>query len=368
MEIHTFIAESVKDAVDQIRAKLGPEAVVLNVRKNTGEGLTRFFARPRIEVQALLPDISATSTDPLEELKKEMSQIKQCLQERADANSECSPLDGSRSDLEADARGWQVGPLLEQTGLLPVYARHVTRELMRQHGAPAPGFLHQVELAAEVLKSRWRPPCSPAPSNVRLLVGSPGSGKTTCLCKWLAQSVLVKGEAARIWRLDGQTANTAEMLAVYAEVLRVPLDRFQPASYNSSDEILFIDLPGANWRDRASISDLAQRIERLPSPEVHLVLNAAYDVHTLLAQVAAFSALPISSLILSHLDEEPRWGKLWNLLLGTNYSIGHFSAGQNIPGDFELASADKLLTLQFAPKGLDSQPAASIPSHWQTSC
>jgi flagellar biosynthesis GTPase FlhF len=54
----------------------------------------------------------------------------------------------------------------------------------------------------------------------------------------------------------------------------------------------------------------------------------------LLAQIRAFSSLPIEDLILTHLDEEPRWGKIWNIVLGTNYPVRYLSAAQNVPGDF----------------------------------
>ena len=52
----------------------------------------------------------------------------------------------------------------------------------------------------------------------------------------------------------------------------------------------------------------------------------------------------------SHLDEEGRWGKLWNLVLGTNYRVGWLSAGQNIPGTFMAATAQDILSRQFAVK------------------
>jgi flagellar biosynthesis GTPase FlhF len=71
----------------------------------------------------------------------------------------------------------------------------------------------------------------------------------------------------------------------------------------------------------------------------------------LLAQVRAFSALPIDDLILTHLDEEPNWGKIWNLALGAGYAILYFSSGQNIPGDFAEATAEKILARQF-PRSL----------------
>jgi flagellar biosynthesis GTPase FlhF len=80
------------------------------------------------------------------------------------------------------------------------------------------------------------------------------------------------------------------------------------------------------------------------------VLNAAYETSLLLAQVRAFSTLPISDLIMTHLDEESRWGKLWNLALGSGYAIRFLSAGQNIPGEFFDATAERLLARDFPLK------------------
>ena len=88
----------------------------------------------------------------------------------------------------------------------------------------------------------------------------------------------------------------------------------------------------------------------LPESEVHLVVNAAYETPLLMAQVRAFAALPITDIIVTHLDEESRWGKLWNLVLGTNCSLRFLSAGQNIPGEFLTATPDRILAHQFARK------------------
>ena len=57
--------------------------------------------------------------------------------------------------------------------------------------------------------------------------------------------------------------------------------------------------------------------------------------------------LPIEDLILTHLDEEPRWGKIWNIVLGTNYPVRYLSAAQNVPGDFYHAAAERILARQF---------------------
>jgi flagellar biosynthesis protein FlhF len=95
---------------------------------------------------------------------------------------------------------------------------------------------------------------------------------------------------------------------------------------------------------------LCEIIAEFGVPEIHLVLNSAYETNHLLEQVRFFSTLGITDLIVTHLDEESRWGKVWNLVLGTNYSVRSLCDGQNIPGDIKAASPDLLLGRQFAGK------------------
>jgi flagellar biosynthesis GTPase FlhF len=45
--------------------------------------------------------------------------------------------------------------------------------------------------------------------------------------------------------------------------------------------------------------------------------------------------------------EQTRWGKLWNLVLGTNFSIRFLSAGQNVPGEWTPATPEQILARQF---------------------
>jgi flagellar biosynthesis GTPase FlhF len=215
----------------------------------------------------------------------------------------------------------------------------VVEWLRAQHGEVPPGSLaEELRLAREAMIALWPrlESTSTKPEfQVHIFVGPPGVGKTTCLCKLLTQKVLFDGGKAQIWRLDGHVANVAESLSVYGEILGVPVERTRPAELRwEAGESLFIDLPGVAAHDTKVLGDLKSRLNELPAAEVHLVLNAAYEVNTLLAQIRAYANLGISDLVLTHLDEEARWGKLWNLALGTNFSIRWLSSGQNIPGDF----------------------------------
>jgi flagellar biosynthesis GTPase FlhF len=93
-------------------------------------------------------------------------------------------------------------------------------------------------------------------------------------------------------------------------------------------------LPGVECNDSRGLAALREQISALPSPRVHLVLNAAYETSVLFEQYRAFAALKPDDLIFTHLDEERQRVKLWNFVLGTNCSIQFLSAGQKIPGEF----------------------------------
>jgi flagellar biosynthesis protein FlhF len=257
--------------------------------------------------------------------------------------------------------------VLESSGLLPVHAQRVIEQLQSRHGERPPGSLaEELVFARSTLSGLWPalPDAARNDAGVHVLVGPPGAGKTTCLCKWLAQARLIEGRSARVWRLDGATANTAESLSVYCEILGAPAERTWDGNAPRAEaELNFIDLPGVDWRNPAAVRELKQIIDHFeaglrsaergvpnstPGCRVHLVLNAAYEAPLMVAQARAFAALPIEDLILTHLDEEPRWGKIWNVVLGTNYPVRFLSAAQNVPGEFLPATAERILTRQFA--------------------
>lgn len=339
---------------------MGPEAVVLNVRKLPPEGLARLWQKPRIEVTAALHNQAPKSEAPAEalaELRSELAAIKQSLTRHqpsavsrpATPPSEEDPEDATLPNPRRTHL--RIAEVLERSGLLPA---HVHRVLdAARVGPERPGhYSTAAELASvrETLTSLWPPPPSYL-SNCHVFVGPPGSGKTTALCRWLAQTVLIEGRTARVLRLDGQVANTAEALSVLAEVLNVPIERCCPdSSAMPSDESVFVDLPGVTVTDRQALENLSTRLSQLPEPQVHLVLNAAYEQGLLLAQARAFRGFPVTDVILSHIDEDCRWAKLWNLVLGTNYTVGFLSGGQNVPGEFHPPNPEALLGAQFPRK------------------
>jgi flagellar biosynthesis protein FlhF len=341
--------------VAQIRARLGPEAVVLNVRPLPAQGLARLWQKPMIEVLAHRPETPPEPAAPLSqalaEFRQRLDQIEQHVKSPAGKTEAgpAAPLEFAAPIVPLDSGGWRIGEALQKTGLLPLHAQRVLDEVRLRHGETPPASLaEEIGLARAFLAAAWRP-CPPYPEHsVHAVIGPAGSGKTTCLCKWLTQAALVEGRLARVWRLDGATANMAESLTVYCEILHLPSERAWAGGAGPiAEDIGFIDLPGVDWVRPGAIQELGVQLRQFGAPRLHLALNAAYDISVILAQARAFSVLPVEDLILTHLDEESRWGKLWNLVLGAGLPIRYLSTGQNIPGDFCAASAEAILARQF---------------------
>jgi flagellar biosynthesis GTPase FlhF len=324
MEVVQFIARDTTAALAQIHRQLGPDAIVLSVRPMPAQGAARLWSKNgRFEVLAGLPDASTTEESGFP------SQVSQ----------HGDPADISTSNL------WRSVAWLEAMGLLPAHAARLQALLHALHeDSPPPSLEAEWDAVSNALNAFWRTPppfndgCVSRP---HVFVGPPGCGKTTVLCKWLTLATLTEERLARVWRLDDGSANTAEFLTIHCEMLGAPVERFWSPPSNRA-ELLFVDLPGVETHDLQGLASLGNQLDSLPNPHIHLVLNGAYETQTLLSQWHAFAALNPEDLIFTHLDEEVRRVKLWNLVFGTNCTIRFLSAGQKIPGEFRKASPNLL--------------------------
>ena len=389
-----FIADSSADAVAKIRAELGPRAVIVGVSKLPAEGISGLWRKPRIKVLARLPEAepqpdaglsgNALMAAQMAEMRRELGQMRRRIETPAApvqplVLAAASTPDASRFNFEGgllarpqpqtalpvpsglpEPAAGSLKSYLIATGLLPLIAGRVEEEVFQRGRVSGSSPLQEQLAAAErVLERLWREAPGNSRSGLHVFIGPAGSGKSTSICKWLTQAVLVDGAATTVWRLDGATSNTAEFLDVHAEILGVPVERSWPGGSTFGD-IGFIDLPGVDWRDPGAIRELNRHLSQFPRAHVHLVLNFAYETDTMLAQARAFSDCAMQDIIATHVDEDARRGKVWNLVLGTNCPVSFLAAGQNVPGRFEAASVRQILSHQFPLRSRANSGISSV--------
>ncbi len=326
---YRFEAGSAAEAVEVIRARLGSEARVLSVSSKPRRGLARLWASPRFEVVAELPP--PVVPEPREP-------------EPEAAPSGFSPalVDGSRLPALLRRAGFPER-LLGRLEMSPGWTRALSRPL---HEALAD--LHRD------LRAAARPP-RPLPRRAAFL-GSAGVGRTSALCKRLAHEVIERGASGRVWRVEFGRPNPAPLLDVFGEALGVPVEHYAPGfgAPGAGDGFLFADLPALPPRGSSEDAALARFLDAEGFDGRVLVLNAAYEPDALRAAYARGLDHGATHLVCTHLDETPRWGRLWEFLLEGELSPLFLSTGPGLTGEMATDVLGALLarTLPLRKEGV----------------
>lgn len=305
---YRFEAGSAAEAVEVIRGRLGGEARVLSVLSKPRRGLSRLWSGPRFEVVAELPPPPApASVEPESEA----------------APSGFSPaiVDGARLPALLRRAGFPER-LLGRLELSPGWTRALSRPL---HEALA-DLRRDLRAAAR--------PARPLPRRVAFL-GTAGAGRTTALCKRLSHEVIGRGAAGRVWRVEFGRPNPAPLLDVFGEALGVSVEHYAPGfgAPGAGDGFLFADLPALPEAGSAEDRALRTFLDAEGFEGRVLVLNAAYESDALRGAYARGIAHGATHLVFTHLDETPRWGRLWEFVLEGELSPLFLGTGPGLTGD-----------------------------------
>ena len=323
---YKFTVNSAEQAVTLIREKLGPNARVLSVRSVTAAGWRRVFRGPQLEVIAQIdapipvavppPTFSAVSAEPA---------LPAAIPPEAGVNP--------RSGRPPAALG--LAALLRRSGLTEAALGRLQATANWGDWTSMP--LHRA-LAASARQLRQQADARPvrAPLSRAAFLGTPGVGRTTALCKWLAVEVFRRARRGHVVTVEFDRPNPTGPLPVFSEALGVPLAHFpcetRPAVPGG---FVYFDLPGLSPRRPIDNAPLAAWLDQEEITERVLVLNAAYDRAALRDAYAAGRDLGATHLVFTHLDEVPQWGKLWDYLFDETLEPLFISTGPSLTGDCE---------------------------------
>ena len=344
---YRFVVRSADEAVNILREKFGTSARVVSVRQVEGKGLARFLTTPKLEV-------TAEVTQP-DELAKPADAPAPSPAPPVATVPDFEPMVPTPEPQVEDSR---LTRLIRAAGISTTVLGRIQghaswSEIKR---LPAGRALARVAelLSAELQKSPRRPL-----GNRIVFLGSPGSGKTTALCKLLATDVFVRQHPGVVLKLDLDRANPSDGLSVFCDALGVPCAREVIDVPELGAEIrLYVDLPGLALDDAEQMELLAEELTPLAPTSHVLVVNAAYESSVIKHLCRAGEQIGCTHLVLTHCDELIHRGKLWDVLLGSRLTPLFLGTGQNVAGDLEENVIPAILARTFPMLGKEAAKEA----------
>jgi flagellar biosynthesis protein FlhF len=389
MEIKTYRAATMHEALMLVRRDLGPDAAVLHtreVRRRRLFGLVRgarqieVTASAGVNVPSRLPprtDVRPEPVGPVEPAFPPEPAAAPPLPDRHAAPPASAVSEEMKGQL-ADLQG-MLQELCRRSGSggghdLPESLFHlftdlidadlseeVARQLVERVRTEVPG----AELADPLLvKARIArivegeiPIAGPIvvrPGHRRLvaLVGPTGVGKTTTIAKLAANYRLKEKRNVGLITVDTYRIAAVEQLRTYADIIDLPMqvvstprEMREAVRRLEGLDLVLMDTAGRSPRDEIKIQELKAFLTEAGADEVHLVLSSVAGSRTLEQTAQQFAAVGTTALILTKLDEATGLGNLLPLLRTSKLPLAYVTNGQNVPDDIETAEADRLARL-----------------------
>ncbi len=391
MEVHTFRAASLQEALEQVRLSLGPDASVLQTReiKRSRLGL---FAKTSVEVEAssMLPAPMAAS--PRESTLPSTAQAPGRSTPVADSLLVSAPPTDRTSnrlaDKEATVQEQAVRGTNPNTPRLPAALFETLSELLDAGVDPA-AAKQLVQAAAqhctpEQLEDSWLVKgrvvqlvsadlrvAEPfevhhGRQQVVAVVGPTGVGKTTTLAKLGTRFQIDQGCRVGFVTMDTFRPGAVDQLLQYAESLNAPLevvssaDQFLPALQRlKACDLVLVDSAGRSPTDTEQISILSRSLLAARPTAVHLVVSATSSAGHIRAAMKQFAPLNPTGLVITKLDEAVGFGEWLSLLRHSELPVGYLTHGQNVTHDLAVANRRRLASLLLGHANHHSTTLAS---------
>lgn len=367
METREFWGRDMTEALQAVRASLGPDALILETLSvpSASDG-----EEERIKISAMgSPDEAPVpSSFPSSRGRGMNSSVE------SEAGLRSRPTKGIVRE-GIDARGWRdlsaqlaelktlccwLIPGMKQSGVLgELMAQDIPPELLSRLLQEASGergddrevmrrtLLQLIPTGGDLEQ--------PTDQRTNLaFIGPPGTGKTSAVVKLTVH--LMRKQARKIgWvSLDNRRVTGVEELTVYAGILRVPCEVAEgPEGLTraierlSSCDVVLIDTPGISPRDASGLSELAGVLQELEQSNVRrtLVLDAATNWRDQALWTQRYNRVGYDSLLFSMVDECGCFGPMVNTALTCGRPLSYLAVGASVTQGIEVAKPETVVDL-----------------------
>ena len=329
-----FVVNSADEAVNMIRAEMGPNAKVLSVRQVEGKGLAKFLTAPKLEIVATLEEpVAEPAAAPVAVTGKAAgfsSEEKALLEQKAPAEPAATSAGKIFNFGAKVASEDKLAAVLRAAGFDASLIRRFETSLDWQKLQRVPVKTALADVARR-LRLDYDAVKVPATTQSIAFMGSSGVGKTTALCKQLAYEVFFQKRSIQVLKLDSDTPNADTALALYCEVMGVPLIRDVKAVEPTA--ALLVDTGSITIGSQEELQALKSRLDQMGVQTRAWVINAAYDNTVIDRSLAAAEELGATHTVYTHLDELASSSRLWQFVLSGRMPVWFGSEGPGVAHD-----------------------------------
>jgi flagellar biosynthesis protein FlhF len=186
------------------------------------------------------------------------------------------------------------------------------------------------------------------------LVGPTGVGKTTTIAKLAANHRLREKKRVGLITVDTYRVAAVEQLRTYADIIDLPMEVVatpremrEAVSRMRHLDLVLMDTAGRSPRDEVKIQELRSLLAEAEPDQVMLVLSATAGARSLTTTAERFAEVGITALLLTKLDEATSLGHLASLVHQCRLPISYLTDGQNVPDDIQVADRRRLAYLML---------------------
>lgn len=317
MKLRTFTAPDMPTAMQQIKAELGPNAVILATHAERGRKAVRVTAAIEAE---------ETKT-AFHELKDTVEFARKRQHNREWQQQLSSIFQYHRTSDQAINACTKAAENIDLDALLM---------LQKLAAAPSKSIVRAKALTLILEHAFSFSPLPLTEAGKRFcFVGPMGAGKTLTTAKFATSLVLAK-QPVSVISLDNKRAGGMDQLAAYTDIMELPLytasnrsDLLEVCKAIPLSHITLIDTPGSNPNDVKAIESLGHMLDTAGIERV-LVLPAGFDSLESIDIARAFACPALKRILVTRLDAASRFGNILAAAHASELAFCNFAASARV--------------------------------------
>jgi flagellar biosynthesis protein FlhF len=384
MNVKTYRAKTMQEALALVRRDLGSKASILHTREVRGGGLLRWLggsrlievvastsvsvpsrlpsrARPHAAIAGAATTARSTAAAPL---ARRHVEPQAAVFAPGDLHDQLAQLQSQVDDLcrrggqatrqEMPESLFRLFTDLIEADISEELARDLVERVRQQSHVDEladPARLNAIvaELIEQDIPIAGPIEITPGRRHLVALVGPTGVGKTTTIAKLAANYRLREKRRVGLITVDTYRIAAVEQLRTYADIIDLPMEivatpreMHQAVARMADLDLILMDTAGRSPRDEVKIQELKSMLAEAAPDEVHLVLSSVASASSLSKTAEQFAAVGTTALVLTKLDEAASLGNLLPLVRSSRLPLSYVTHGQNVPDDIAPAERGRL--------------------------